>query len=77
MKKHQTVSRVVLIVAHDPEPRLNATGSPVSTVDLVTEYLYAGTDYAHDLHVLSAHETPMIVVPERTWNAISEKAARQ
>ena len=77
MKQNQTVSRVVLIVAHDPEPRLNATGEPVSTVDLVMEYMFAGADYAHDLHVLSAHETPMIVVPEVTWNAINERAARQ
>ena len=74
MKQNQTVSRVVLVVAHDPKPRLNATGEPVSTVDLVMEYIYAGTDYAHDLHVLSADETPMIVVPQKTWYAISEKA---
>ena len=77
MKKHQTVSRVTLTVAHDPEPRLNANSDPVSTVDLIVETLYAGLDYAHDLHVISAYETPLIVVPEATWNAISEKATRQ
>jgi hypothetical protein len=68
--KRQKLAKVTLIVAHD---ELDANVGPTSAVELIVETIYAGTDYAHDLHVVEAYDTPLIVLPESLWRAEVER----
>lgn len=72
MTEPQTLSRVVLVVAHD---RLDPVTGPTNTVDLLTRYIDAGTDYKHDLHIIDARETPLVAVPESVWQDLTQRKA--
>lgn len=72
MTEPQTLSRVVLVVAHD---RLDPVTGPANTVDLLTRYIDAGTDYKWDLHVIDARETPLVAVPENVWQNLTQRKA--
>ena len=69
MTESQTLSRVVLVVAHD---RLDPLTGPANTVDLLQRYIFDGNDYLHDLHIIDARETPLVVVPEHVWQDLTQ-----
>jgi hypothetical protein len=71
-ESQQTLSRVVLVVAHD---RLDPLTGPGDSVDLLTRYIHAGTDYNYDLHIIDARETPLVAVPESVWQDLTQRKA--